>query len=211
MCEINRINTISLPRSGQHILQAVLKYVFDNHGIQYSFCEFYGCCRTVPCKYNKIIQKNHDFEDTYEILPDTKYVVLYKDDMILQLESWYRFELKISNTDYKYPDLIAFIKKHTQYYNNFKNKWVHTSNSNILKIEYYDFVKNPVICIDKIMAHIRPLTVLNKSIINKIPDLKFSEYGKTRYKLAATPHKIKVLNVMPTELYKKIKLDIQKN
>ena len=208
---MSAINIISFPRSGQHVLQAILKYVFENHDLKYSFCEFYGCCRTVPCKDNKIIQKHHDFNNKYKILPETKYVVLYKDDMILQLETWYRFELKISNTDYKYPDLIAFIKTHTQYYNNFKNKWVHTSNSNILKIEYYDFVKNPVIYINKIMAHTRPSTILNQSIINKIPDLKFSEYGKTRYKLATVPHKIKVLNVMPTELYKKIKLDIQKN
>lgn len=205
------INVISFPRSGQHLLQSILKYVFENHHLTYSFCEFYGCCATVPCKQNKIIQKCHDINNSYEILPNTKYVVLYRDDAIMQLESWYRFKIKKSNKDYNYDEMLNFIKKKLTYYKNFKNKWVNSSNNNILKIEYYYFVNNPVICINKIMTHVRPSTVLSQAILNKIPNLEFDEYGKTCANLAVGSHKIKVLNIMPDEIYQKIKLDLLKN
>jgi hypothetical protein len=207
---MSAIRVVSFPRSGQHILQAVLKYVFENHDLNYSFCEFYGCCRSVPCAKSKIIQKNHDFMSSYNILPEAKYVILYRDDMILQLESWYRFVTKMSKADYKEQDLIDFIKLHTEYYNNFKNKWVNSTNTNILAIEYYNFVKNPVICINQIMAHIRPSTILNQSI-SKIPELEFKEYGKILDESGSITDKIKIQHIMPEELYNKIKLELQKN
>jgi hypothetical protein len=61
------------------------------------------------------------------------------------------------------------------------------------------------------MAHIRPSTILNQSLISKIPDLVFKEYGKILDESGSVTDKIKIQHVMPEELYKKIKFELQKN
>ena len=196
-------NVISFPRSGQHLLQSILNYVFINHNIEYSFCEYYKCCMSVPCKLNKIISKNHDFDNKYSILSNEKYVVLYRDDMILQLEAFYRYIIKRDKLKYNYNELIGFIQRKRHYYNNFKSKWIDKSYDNVLKIEYYDLVTNTVECINKIMAHVRPDIMLKSEIIDKIPELKFGEYGKSGHSTS-----IGILNKMPDELYQKIKMEL---
>ena len=200
-----QINIISLPRSGQHLLQSILQYIFINHKLEYSFCEYYKCCKSIPCKFNKIICKHHDRDLDYKILPSEKYVVLYRDDMILQIEAYYRYNIKLKNIQkYELNTLIEFIKGKTKYYYDFKDKWVHKSYDNVLKIEYYDLVTNTVECINKIISHIRPDIIVNSEIINMIPELKFSEYGK----LDTAENKIGILNKMPDELYQKIKMEL---
>jgi len=198
-----RSGIISFPRSGQHLLQSILNYVFMNHDLKYSFCEYYNCCNSVPCKFKKNICKNHDFDNKYNILPNDKYIVLYRNDMILQLESYYRYSIKENKLEYKYHDLIKFIKGLSKYYYNFKDKWIDKNYDNVLKIEYYDLVTNTVECIKKIMAHIRPGIMLKSEIIDKIPELTFSEYGKS-----SDAKNIAILNKMPDELYQKIKMEL---
>lgn len=200
----DNIYVVSFPRSGQHLLQSILKYVFDHHDLTYSFCEYYDCCNSVPCKHNNIICKNHDFNNDYEIITDNKYIILYRDNIILQLESYYRHEVKRMNMEYNYDNMISFINMKLQQYNNFKSKWVNNSNRNILKIEYYNLVNNPIDHIKLIMSHIRPTTILKSDIINKIPDLEFNEYGK------GTPYnKINIINKISDELYQQIRLEIK--
>ena len=158
---------------------------------------------SVPCKLNKIISKNHDFDNKYSILSNEKYVVLYRDDMILQLEAFYRYIIKRDKLKYNYNELIGFIQRKRHYYNNFKSKWIDKSYDNVLKIEYYDLVTNTVECINKIMAHVRPDIMLKSEIIDKIPELKFGEYGKSGHSTS-----IGILNKMPDELYQKIKMEL---
>jgi len=202
----NSINIISFPRSGQHLLQSILNYIFINHNLEYSFCEYYSCCKSVPCKFKRIISKNHDFGNKYTVLPTDKYVVLYRNDMILQLEAYYRYSISKNKLEYKYDDLIKFIKERSKYYYNFKDKWIDKNYDNVLKIEYYDLVTNAVDCIKKIMAHIRPDIMLNSEIIDKIPELKFGEYGKSH----VSKNSIGILNKMSDDLYQKIKIDLIK-
>lgn len=201
------INIISFPRSGQHLLQSILNYIFINNNLEYSFCEYYSCCNSVPCKFKRIICKNHDINLDYKILPSEKYVVLYRNDMILQLEAYYRHRIKENKLEYKYHDLIKFIKEKSKYYSNFKDKWIDKNYDNVLKIEYYDLVTNTVDCIKKIMAHIRPDIMLNSEIIDKIPELKFGEYGKSH----VSKNSIGILNKMSDDLYQKIKVELVKS
>jgi hypothetical protein len=205
---LKNIYTISFPRSGQQLLQSILEYVFKNHDIEYSFCEYYNCCKSIPCRCGSIICKNHDFQNNYEILPDNKYIVLYREDKILQLESYYRNNVKRNNKEYDYDDLITFTKQNSLYYDNFKNKWVNNSNNNILKIEYYNLVNNTVECIKQIMFHLLPNVTIKPDIINKIPELEFSEYGKSDNRAHMGNNKIRILNTLSDEIYLKIKSDI---
>jgi hypothetical protein len=127
--------------------------------------------------------------------------------MILQLEAYYRYRIKENKLEYKYDDLIKFIKEKLKYYSNFKDKWIDKNYDNVLKIEYYDLVTNTVDCIKKIMAHIRPDIMLNSEIIDKIPELKFGEYGKSH----VSKNSIGILNKMSDDLYQKIKMELVKS
>ncbi len=124
--------------------------------------------------------------------------------MIVQLEAYYRYTIKGNTLEYKYHDLIKFIKEQLKYYCNFKDKWIDKNYDNVLKIEYYDLVINTVECIKKIMAHIRPDIILKSEIIGKIPEHKFGEYGKSY----VSGNMIGILNKIPDELYQKVKMEL---
>jgi hypothetical protein len=199
------INIISFPRSGQHLLQSILEYLYINHNLPYSFCEYYTCCETIPCKHNKIIQKNHDFGNRYAILSDAKYIVLYRNDIILQLESFYRFNVNKYKQTYSKESLVQFIKDTRPYYTAFINKWVNNTNPNILKVEYYTFLQNPVSMITTIFKFIHPSVKLNTSILYSITNKEFTIKNKDDSAYYNTSNKIQLLRTIDTTLYNEIK------
>jgi hypothetical protein len=128
---------VSFPRSGQHLVEKILEFCCKGHEIDFTYCEFYTCCNSLPCKKDKEFSKNHDFDLKLEINNDIKCVCLYREDIILQLESYYRFSIGQTKIKYKYKDLLKFIKDESTYYNDFKSKWINNKNKNILKVDYY--------------------------------------------------------------------------
>ncbi len=153
-----KYNIISFPRSGQHLACRILKYFCQKNKIEFSYCGFYDHCRRNPCKTGKIFQKNHDFNLQLPINNEIKYLVLYRSDVVEQLDAWFRFELKTkrgNSFDYKNGDKkLAFKnfiyqkrkflanKTRIEYYSDFLKKWVFCNKKNILKIEYNKFLKN---------------------------------------------------------------------
>jgi len=112
--------------------------------------------------------KNHDFDNDYNIFNNTKYIVLYRKDKILQLEAFYRYHISCHSYSYNINELINFCKKENQYYDRFINKWVNNDNINILKIEYYDLINAPIEHIKKIILFTNPNIILNDLIIQNI-------------------------------------------
>lgn len=190
---MNNCNVISLPRSGQHLLQSILEYVCLQHGLPYQFCEYYSCCKTVPCCKESNFTKNHDFHDDYIILDDQKYVVLYRKDMILQLEAFYRNKIKRFNEKYDIDDLKLFYKNQKNYYLRFVKKWVENENQNIMKIEYYDLIENPVEYVRQIFQFIYPGFLLDDAILEKIPNMEFEAHH--------SKNKIQVIHTIDQEIY----------
>jgi hypothetical protein len=199
---MDQINVISFPRSGQHLLQSILEYVYNEHNIKYSFCNFYNCCKRTPCKNGALFQKNHDFNNKIQIT-NNKHIILYRKDIILQLESYYRYHISVYNKPYNFNNLIKFIKNKSGYYNNFVKKWTtKTDNPNILVIEYYELINNPVFYTYKIFNFINPNLILDTNIIENIINVEF----KVRNKVSINnTNKIKELNKLEPELYDKIK------
>ena len=153
---------ISFPSSGQHLIERLFEEIYGYYlPTYYSYCEYYTCCKMIPCAHNKTFNKNHDMDCDLEIVDEYKYLVLYRGDVIRQLEAWWRW----SKTSYKrsktniaweltkkidYDDIEIFnqlfrhINNNQRYYFDFIEKWVHSNRSNCLVVEYYDFVKDPV-------------------------------------------------------------------
>lgn len=143
---------ISYPRSGQHLIERFLNYYSKQKNIEYSYCEFYSCCMTTPCRRKKIFQKNHDLSLNLPIDPDAKYLILYRSNFLEQMESEYRvfkYDMQgiqlskdIQYTNEQKIKLHAFIRKHYKRYFGFINKWVLNFNTNILKIDYNELILN---------------------------------------------------------------------
>jgi len=140
-------NIISFPRSGQHMTERLLSEFHQQNNLPYRYCEFYHCCHRSPCKYNSVYQKNHDFNLSLKILPNQKYLFLYRENKIEQLEAYYRFNRKSSNPDYENPkeylNLLNFCRSKSSYYDNLVKKFLNNKSKNILCIEYGDFLNNP--------------------------------------------------------------------
>ena len=197
---------VSFPRSGQHLVEKILKYCCSEHNVEFTYCELYTCCHSIPCAKGKEISKNHDFELDLEINSDIKYVILYRKDIILQLEAYYRYWIKYNNEKYRYKDLLNFVKDKTDYYNNFVNKWISNKNKNILKVEYYEILDNPKKVSKKIFKHFFPDTKINNNVFKNLTDIELEVY--TPGLEGRFYHNISLINKIDDKIYKRLKKDL---
>ena len=198
-------NIISFPRSGQHLIERTLKNYHNFKNMPYSYCEYYNCCNEIPCLYNLFYQKNHDFHQTLSINPQWKYIYLYRENKIENIEAYFRYyylpklrdkRMKM-NIDYEneetYNKLLSFCKTKMSYYNNLKNKYVSTQYENVLPIEYNNLVLKPQMYIEKILNFFNFNT-------NSIEIIDFIENHN---------EKIEKRNSLNKEIYERLKKDLK--
>ena len=144
-----KINVISFPRSGQSMNINIFKNFFKKYNFKFTFCEYYNCCRSIPCKYNYIYQKNHDFKLDIKLDNNQKYIFFYRKNKAEQLEAYYRFSQKHLNKKIDYNnkselnDMLKFCKQKSYYYDEMMKKYYYSNNNNILCIDYNDYISNP--------------------------------------------------------------------
>lgn len=193
---MDKFSIVSFPRSGQHLIQDVLKYVCINHDLNYKFCDFYDCCRKDPCSNGSNFLKNHDHDLKLPIKTDRKYIALYRNDIILQLEAYYRYYIKKKGLQYTLQELKSFVLSNKDYYLKFRQKWIDNSSKNILKIEYYDFIENPSNTIKKVFNFLYPDLILKDDIIENIPNVEFYSHNKKSVIKLQTKSHPKIYNYM---------------
>lgn len=193
---------VSFPRSGQNLLNSIFETLCESHDIDYSYCGYYDCCNSIPCKFEKMVSKNHDFDLNLKINKDIKYISLYREDPIINLEAYYRFGLKHSGKEYKYEDLILFINQSYKYYNNFINKWVLNKHDNILKVEYYELVNNPVDVSKKCFSHFFPNFEIKQHLFDELSNKEINVVG------CGILSEIKPLHQLSDDLYNRLKSDL---
>jgi hypothetical protein len=209
---------VSFPRSGQHLIESIIRYLYSKLSKEFKYCEYYSCCNSLgKCNLSSNFQKNHDFwlnsNITYEpnkfhINMYDKYLVLYRKDKIKQLEAYYRYYINSLNVkrNYNYDDLISFINGNSQYYDNFVTKWINNDLDNILKIEYYDFTDDSDFYIKKIYYHFNIEKVKNECIFN-LKNVQLTVDNGFRER--ESHNKIKINNNIDIELYNKIKNELK--
>lgn len=147
-----------------------------------------------------MFQKNHDFKLNLRLKLDEKFLILYRNDKILQLESWFRLTLYtreiVTNTNYKdkniFNKLIEFIKKKSKYYDDFVEKYIKLNNyKQALIITYDDFLLNYKNYIKQIILY---LNLTNSENI----DLDIE-------KIVNTFEKIEYKHTLDDDIYKAIK------
>jgi len=193
------IGLISYPRSGQHLTESVLKYYHEEMDVPFTYCEYYGCCTTLPCIKGSEFQKNHDFWLKLQILDENKYIVLYRGDMIYQLEAYYRFD---TNKDWDFLRCMKFIQHNRQYYQSFISKWVTPKRDNVLSFKFEDLVKNPNEEYQKMMKFIYP-DFTTSSDLNEVE--LFVDNGSRKQ----VKRKIEYKSSLSDEMYLEIKKTLE--
>jgi hypothetical protein len=199
---------ISYPRSGHHMLERIIRHVFSLHDFTYSYCEYYNCCQSTPCRYNKLLQKNHDGRLTF---PQGlgRYLALYREDTILQIDAEFRYNNTKKHGEYSHlvksheawwqseqyiNKLVNLLKSHRTKHKNFIKRWIDNDDPSIMSLEYYDFLEYPKTNTRKVLEHLFPglqfgdaqidraLDVEQPRIINQMPG---AVYAKVQKRLAA--------------------------
>ena len=53
---------ISFPSSGQHLIERLFEEIYGYYlPTYYSYCEYYTCCKMIPCAHNKTFNKNANY------------------------------------------------------------------------------------------------------------------------------------------------------
>ena len=130
---------ISFPISGENNIINMLNILCTKNNIKYSCCNFYNCCKNIICKKKSLFSSNHDFYLDIKINPNNKYLVVYCNDVLIQLENYYKYDVVRNKKKYNNKDLINFFNNNINYYNNFIKKWITTNYSNVLVIDFFDF------------------------------------------------------------------------
>lgn len=188
---------VSYPRSGHHMLEKLLYEIFTELGLEYSYCEYYFCCGTIPCKKKRIFQKIHN-EGYLDGLDkeNSKMIILYRENMIYQLEALFRYSAAghygnfeqelvqennrlsvkyIKNCSINYDDpnifseLVKFIKKHKKGHESWKTHYINNNpcRKKVI-IDYYEFLKSPLKFIEAILSLYNPELKYNVDTINRI-------------------------------------------
>lgn len=193
---------VSFPRSGQHLMERLLKHIYNYYGKEYSYCDYYNCCSKIPCNKKCLFQKNHDFLLNLNLKIDENFLILYRKDKIYQLESYFRYDNFFhddkfnSNINYKdeinFNKLIRYIKEKSKYYDDFVNEYIKSNKyKQSLIIEYDDFLSKYKDYIKQIILF---LNLTNSENIDSDIENIVNTFEKIEYK-----------NSLDNEIYKKIK------
>jgi hypothetical protein len=160
-----KIGIISFPRSGSHLVSSIISSMYMYTMGHFSFCEFYTCCKQVPCNKCSILCKNHDFQLNLQKNLYEKIVVLYRKEPVESIDAYIRYEKSINKYAVDY-DAVAFEKDVAQklvYYKRFLEKWVNHEDENIFKISYEDMLSNTYQTIDNLRTFLLNDSYLNMS------------------------------------------------
>ena len=204
---------VSFPRSGFNLLNDIVTIWFDIPLCGGTDSEIMPCS---PKFYNRKIacHRSHDYSLTLKKPPFNKTIILYRKDVIEQLDSLFRYTFKDNKkilldnsiTKYRssftqtlcdtplipYSEKLDFLKKILKFYKDWVQKWVTEPSPNSIIIEYSDFMRNPQDALDKLQEHL--LETKDSELSAKIV-----EELKIEYKHSMTFEKYKELaNLLAT-------------
>ena len=169
MTEAEKIQCISFPRSGHHLLVRCLTQMY---GEQFQYCDFYNHCRKTPCRDEKTnFQKNHDFKLRLS-LPDSQRRLIQYRHPIESIISWFELDLQQPNVWQRLTlrDTQAswetFFNEKLEYWKRFVEKWVLQPDAKEqMLVPYHLLVQDPVEQLTQIADFIWPTI--------PVPEFKF--------------------------------------
>jgi hypothetical protein len=185
------------------MVERMIRHVFSLHNYDYSYCEFYNCCKSIPCRCGRLLQKNHDFNLDNPLLDNGVYVVLFRHDLIEQADAIHRFHSSHRSGDYhhiikpdpewwrsdKYRDqVLARIEKVRGNHAKFIKKWAAGHDTRILAIDYAEILKDPKKSLGNILGHL----------------FSHLSFGEAQIDRAVETENPRPMNMMPASFHQKI-------
>lgn len=166
---------VSFPRSGQTPIVNFLKIYFEKLNLNFTYCEFYQCCNSIPCKQNSKIIKNHDYQGILPFVKKHKYLILMRKNQIDQLDSYFRFKKEDEKINYKndkaaFENFKIFYMKNKKYYASFSKKWKNfdKKHSNVKFVYYDDFIQSYEDSVIEIVKFMEFLPIPDKNYISSV-------------------------------------------
>ena len=191
---------VSYPRSGFHLIDTILANYFSYQ----SGSTNSGCCKGGYC-FNPVsdtplrIHRSHDFEGRTSPSDFSKIIILYRSDIIRQIDAYVRYarlRTKKSTTEELFtleehttfyatdePYIIDEVRWMYQFYNTFVDKWIKTPPENSLVIDYSDLITNPIETISAVQLFTTGTNdpVLSERIVRELRIESKNEISESRY------------------------------
>ena len=182
---MERVQCVSLPRSGHNLLAGHLQRYFGSKaccsktGQQqkrlpffgrrdqptvpnsipnagFHYCEYYYACRSHPCvDASNTFQKSHDFELLMPVHQQQKYIIQKREPREL-LISWFEMRLKKGREKDSQKGFADFVAKQQSYIDGFHAKWIDTPLQNRLVLDYDRYVMQPAECMRDVISFFDP-------------------------------------------------------
>jgi len=159
----SNILIVSFPRSGFHLLQTIFESYFS---IKECACQKSPDSKIGVCiKENIAFHRSHDMDLKLNKIQFNKIIILYRKDIIEQLDAFFRFQFRTFDfdktiddkairhsscheLDIPYSSKLDFFRIVLKQYKDWVQKWVNEPTPNSIIIEYDEFIKNPQITLD---------------------------------------------------------------
>ena len=153
---------VSMPRSGHHFFEMILKNVL---GGQFGYCEFYekGCCKSIPCTSKTkndlldgglFLQKSHDFDFRDPIIiPGAYRIVQYRSPVPRSLSN-YELYLRDGAKDDNIATFRRFLVDEALYFYKFYEKWIAKASPEIYTLSYEELTADPFRAVLRFFGHI---------------------------------------------------------
>jgi len=192
---------VSFPRSGFNLLQLIF---YNYLNIKHCSCQRTPDVKINTCsKEDMAFHRAHDMNLAINKSQFNKIIILYRKDIVEQLDAFFRYQFRNFEFDelkddvakkqtfchelsISYSEKLDFFKTVLKQYNDWVEKWVTKPTPNSILIEYSDFMKNPQETLDKVQEHL--LQTKDSGLSAKIV-----EEMKIEYKHSLSPEKYKEL------------------
>lgn len=164
----SNILIVSFPRSGFNLI----KMIFECLNIKECACQKNCDVKIIRCiKEDIAAHRAHDINLGINKAQFNKTIILYRKDVVEQLDAFFRFQFRTFDLDMTIDDKVTqhsrcdelnipyseksdFFKTVLKQYKEWVQKWIIEPTPNSIIIEYSEFMKNPQETLDKLQEHL---------------------------------------------------------
>jgi hypothetical protein len=194
---MNKIQGVSLPRSGHNLLVGHLQRYFGSNeccrvdraplfvtarrwlnrsrrdrqaqASAFHYCEYYYACRQSPCRApNNHFQKSHDFDLDLSVQLDAQYLIQIR-NLTSLLISWFELRLCKGREVDSHEGWIQFVNRNRGYVFGFLDKWLDAAKQQtVLVIDYDRYLAEPVATLSEVIRRFDPERACDESKLRRI-------------------------------------------
>lgn len=161
----SRVQGVSFPRCGHHMLVEVLERYF---GIAFRYCSYYGLCEQRPCPASVgHLQKNHDHDLAIDADGDADYLIQYRRPLGAMI-SQFEHRVRLGHARHTADEWRTFALDTLPQWEAFVRKWVlENQNPRAIKIAYEDVLADPIRVVGRVARFFAPDDPLDEAQLER--------------------------------------------